>query len=48
MGRHIINFFRPFEQVFEPYRLMFRRLKEKSSSSLHSVSAKKVKTPTGY
>ena len=42
-----IKIFRPIEQIFEPYRMMFRKMKEKSSSSHHSVSAKKIKTQTG-
>jgi hypothetical protein len=40
-----IRIFRQLEQVFEPYRILFKELKERKSSSHHSVSAKKMETP---
>ena len=36
-----IRIFRHLEQVFEPYRIMFKELKERKSSSHRSVSARK-------
>jgi hypothetical protein len=39
-----IRIVRLLEQVFEPYRIMFKELKEKRSSSHHKAFAKKRKT----
>lgn len=43
MGRSIKTV-QQFEQVIEPYRMMFEELKEKISNPHHYVAAKKRKT----